>query len=159
MGLVLEVILEEAQVVHVHGQSVLVDQRSKRILIKRSKAGEGGNLGGDGIGLLQALGFIQAGFPALYGVDDIFLDALKLLGGDGAIEGIDLGGGYQRTLAAGQDSDALGAGIGPLIVLTRERLHGKYGAVTQLRHGFVIAVVHHGLGEDRLAGFGVDFRA
>ena len=145
MGLVLKVVLEEAQIIHIHGKTILVNERCKTLTVQGGKALQRGNLSGNLIGLLQTLRLLEAGLPALHGVDYIVPDLLKLFRGDGTIEGVDLGSRDQRTLTAGKDTNTLGTGIGPLVILTGQRFYGKYGTISQLRHGLVITVVYHGL--------------
>ena len=146
--LIPEIILQEFQIVQVHGKTQLVQQRSKTGIVQGGEAFHGCHGGGGGILRLQSLGQLQGGLPALHSVDHILFDGCHLLVGEPTHEHIDLGGADQRAVALRDDLQALGSGVRPLVVLTGQGLHRK----DHIAGGdFVRHIVHLGLGE-----YGID---
>ena len=123
--LVPEVILQKLQVVDVHGQAQLLQQRPQAGLVQGGEARHRFHGLGPGIFHGQGLGFVQRRLPGLHGVDDILLDGGDVLRGQVAVQGIDLGGADNRALALALELDALGGGVGPLVKLAGQGLHGK----------------------------------
>ena len=129
-----EVVLAEGDVVQVHGQAVAADEGGKLLPAQSAKAFQGLHGGGDVVIDLQGLGHVHGGLSGLHGVDDVFLDLRYLLGTEGAVEQVHLGGAHLRPLGLGDDLDALGGGVGPLVKLTGQILHGEHlGAGTVQR--------------------------
>ena len=156
-----EIGLQKPQVVQVHGEAQLLQEGLQPRGVQGGKAGEGLHHGGHVVGANQGLGLLQGGLPALHGVDEVALDLLHVPGGKPSLQEIDLGVGHQGALRAAHEGDALGAGVGALVELSRQGLHGKEGVVSPgLGEGLVPGDVHLGLGEDggfrRLVDGGVD---
>ncbi len=145
-----EVVLQELQIVQVHSQAQGVQQFSQSLLVHGNEAFHGGNGLGCGILGFQGLGLFQGSFPAFHSVDDVLLDGGHVLLGQVAVEGIDLGGLDGGTVALGQDLDALGGGVSPLVELTGQGFHGEDNSAGQLQLGS--CVIQLGLGEDSLHG-------
>ncbi len=144
-----EVGLEEGEVVQVHGEAQLLQQGGEARPVQAGEAGEGLHHGGRVVGPGEGLRLVQRGLPALHGVDEVAPDPVQVLPGEGALQEIDLGAGYQGPLHAGHQGDALGAGVGPLVKLARQGLHRQQGVEAPgLRKGLVPGHVHLGLGED-----------
>ena len=110
--------LAEGDVIQVHGQAIVVDKILQPLFVQLGEALQGGNLGGNFIGNGQGFRNLQGSFPTLHRVNHILLELRQLFLGQIAVQGIDLGGADQGTFALGDDLDALGGGIGPLVELT-----------------------------------------
>ena len=94
---------------------------------------------------------MQSDFDSILG--SFFSNALPLEGGDlclgeRAVQGVDLGGADQGTLALGDDLDALGSRVSPLVVLTGQSLHGEDIGAGQVQS--FPDIVQLGLGENGL---------
>ncbi len=61
----------------------------------------------------------------IHGVDDVGFDAGDFVGGEGAGENDDLGGGDGGAFLAGEDLDALGGGVGALVELAGQVFDGE----------------------------------
>ena len=144
-ALVGEVPLAEGDVVHVHGEAVVPDEGGKARPVQGPKTRQGLHLGGDGVGRPQGLGLLQGRFPGLHRVDDVFLDLGDLPLGQGPVEDVDLGGADQGPLPLGDELDALGRGIRPLVELARQILHGEHRPAAEV--GGLGGRVHLGLRE------------
>ena len=142
--------LAEGDVIQVHGQAIVVDEILQPLLVQLGEALQGGNLGGNLIGNGQGFRDLQGSFPALHRVNHILLELRQLFLGQIAVQGVDLSGADQGTFALGDDLDALGGGIGPLVKLTGQGLHGEHRGTGQL-HGSG-GGVQLGLGEYGLHG-------
>ena len=117
--------LAEGNVIQIHGQAILTDESIQTFPVQLGKAVQGGNLGGDFILDGQCFGNFQGCFPALHRVDDILLKLRNFRLREVAVQGVDLGGADQGTLALGDNLDTLGGGVGPLVELTGQGFHGK----------------------------------
>ena len=159
--LVPEIGLEELQIGQVHGKAVLADQVGETGLVPVPEALQHRHIGGHGIGALQGLHPVQSGLPALHRVDEVALDPLQLSVAHLALEDVDGGGGGQRPLSTREELDALGAGVGPLVILPRQGLHredpaGRGGIGESLViDGVHLRLTEHG-GAHSLIGVPVD---
>ena len=142
-----EVVTAEAQVVQVHGQTIVCHHGCQTILVQVTEALQGGHGLGDLIGHHQGLEGLQGGLAGFHGVNEVLLDGCHFVAGQVANQLIDTGGADQRTVALGQDLDALGGGVCTLVELTGQVLHSKDDAA--LRQG-VGDQVQLGLGQDGL---------
>ena len=139
-----EVGLEEFQIVQIHGKPQLLQKRGQCALIHGGEALHGGNGFRSVVVNRQGFRHVQRSLPAFHGVDDVFLNGSQLFAGNISGEHIDLGGADDRPVALGNDLDALGSGVCPLVILTGQRLHGE----DNLPLGSLEAhVIHLGLGE------------
>ena len=147
--LVPEIGLEEFQIVQVHGKAQFFQQSGKGRLVHGNKALHSGDGLGDGIINGQGLRQGQRGLPALHRVDDVLLDGRQLFLRHLAGKHIDLGGAHRGAVALGDDLDALGSGIRPLVILAGQRLHGEDQVPLRDLIGHV---VHLGLGKNGVDG-------
>ena len=81
----------------------------------------------------------------------ILFDPLELLVGDAAAEGDDAGGEDLRTLPLREELDALGGGVGPLVILAGQILHREDAVTRRSLIGLLIHVVDVRLREDGAA--------
>ena len=128
-----EVIPAETQVIQVHGQAVVGHHGGQAVLVQLPEAVEGGHRLGDSVVHGQGVERLQRGLPRLHGVDEVLLDGSHLFRRQLPGEVVDPGGADQGALPLGEDLDALGGRIRPLIKLAGEVLHGKEDA--PLREG------------------------
>ncbi len=140
-----EVVLAEGDVIQVHGQAVALDEGRQPLPVQLQKAGQGRHL----LRLLhrqgQGLRQLQLCLPAFHRVDDILLHRRQLFGGKLPLQKVDLGCLDGGALPLGDNLDALGAGIGPLVKLAGKGLHPEgIGRFRQL----LPAVVQLGLRKD-----------
>ena len=149
--LVAEVGLQELQIVQIHGQAKGIQQRRKSFCIKGNKAFHGGHGLGDGVLDSQGLGLVHGGLAALHGVDDVLLDGGDVSLGESTLQDVDLGGADGGAVALALELDALGGGVGPLVELTGQRLHGEDRRSLGVGQG-VGDGVQLGLGEDGADG-------
>ncbi len=140
-----EVVLAEGDVIQVHGKAVAFDEPRQPLPVQLQKAGEDR----DAVGALhpegQGVRHPQVRLPALHRVDDILLHRRQFIRGQRPLDKVDLGGLDGGALPLGDDLDTLGAGIGPLVELPRQRLHPE--GIDRLRQRLP-AVVHLGLGKN-----------
>ena len=156
--LVPEISLEEFQVIDVHGKAVLAQHGGKTVLVLVPEAVQRGDGGGDVIALRQRLRLVHGGLPGLHGVDEVAADLLHVRLIQLAHQDIDLGTAHQWPLTAGQQLDALGAGVRPLVKLTGQGLHSEDGVLPHdLGHLLVIERVAHRLGEHGGAALQIDW--
>ena len=148
--LLLEVALAEGDVVQIHGKAILLDEGSQTVPVQTDEARKSCHLGGDVVLNSQSVIGIQRSLPGLHGVDDILLDGGNVGIPQVAVQGVDLGGADQGTLPLRDDLDALGGGVGSLVELTGQGLHGEHHSPGQL-HGRG-GNVQLGLGKDGLDG-------
>ena len=135
-----EIALAEGDVVRVHGEAPVLDEGLEPRAVQRVEAVEHRDLGGNGVVERERRGLFQRRLARLHGVDDVFFDLGNLRVGQRPIQRPDLRRADQRPLAPGDDLDALGRGVGPLVELTGQVLHGED------RGGFVRV----GLGVDEI---------
>ena len=69
----------------------------------------------------------QGGFPAFHWVDQVVLDFFEAVRADFAGQAVDGGGPDERAVLLGEELDALGGGVGPLVVLPRQRFDREDG--------------------------------
>ena len=106
--LVPEVVLEELQVIQVHGQAQGVQQGGQGCFIHGGKAGHCVHMVGNGMLPRQRLGLVQAGLPAFYRVDEERFDFVHILLGQPAPQQIHLGVGNEGAVHSGHELDTLG---------------------------------------------------
>ena len=120
-----EVIAAAAQIALVHGKAVFPAEGGQFLFRHRAKALEHR----DGIRCVvlfrKGVDRLQRGLAAFDGVDDIAAHRRKFLVGQIAVQQIDAGGAYQRTLSLRKQLNALRRGIGTLIVLPGQIFHRK----------------------------------
>ena len=147
--LVPEVGLQELQVIQIHSKAQLVQKLRKGRFVHGNKARNRGNGFRNGIVNGQGLRLFQGGFPAFHGIDHVFLDGRHVRLTEGAGQHIHLGGAHCGTISLGDDLDALGSGIRPLVVLAGQGLHRENHIA--LGH-FIADVVHLGFRKHRVHG-------
>ena len=147
--IVAEIALQERQIVQIHGETELITQRIERSAVHRGEALHGAHGGGDVILHAQRLRQLQRCLAALDGVDDILLDRGDLGIRQLALERIHARGAHKRTLALRQNLHTLCGGIGALVILTGQILHGKHRVALRQR---VRHDVELGLGQHRFDG-------
>ena len=124
-ALLAEVFLAEFEVGQIHGQTALVDEALAGFGVHLVETGDGLDLAGHRhLGLQGFLGF-QAGFAGLDRVDHVALDGVRVGVGQVALERVHLGGADRRAFALGDELDAFGGGIGPLVELAGQELGGE----------------------------------
>ena len=146
----LEIGLAEDDVVQIHGKAVVRDEVRQFVTAKFREAGQGRHLRGDVIADSEGLRHVQRRLPAFHRVDDVFFEFPDVPVRQRTIQGVDLGGADEGTLALRDDLDALGGGIRPLVKLAGQRLHGEdvsAGKLNGRRSGIQLR-----LGEDCLHG-------
>ena len=100
------------------------------------------------MGADQGLRLLHGGLPALHGVDEVALYPVQVLPGQPALQQIYPGVADQRALHASHQLHALGAGVGPLVELSRRGLHRQQAVKAPgLGEALVPYHVHLGLGE------------
>jgi len=105
------------------------------------------------MGSLQGVGLVQGRLPGFHGVDEVALHLVQIGLGEGAGEEVHRGAADQGALPAGEELDALGGGIRPLVKLPRQGLHRQHsGVLGQGGQGLLVEEVHLGLGEDDFPG-------
>ena len=158
--LVPEVGLEELQVVQIHGQPQGVQQVLEPRLIQAGKSLHHGHRVGGLVLLLQGGGLVHGGLPALHRVNEVPADLVQIALAQRPHQQVHLGGGDEGAVHPRLELDALGTGVGPLVVLPGQGLH-RQDAVGGLRdrEGLVVHVVHLWLGEDHRLGGLVHLRS
>ena len=150
--LIPEVIPAEQQVGEGHGKAHGIKIGFHFRVVPLDKADDAGHIGGD-VGLhIQALGLVHRGQAGFHRVHQIGLDFVHLFRGEAALNGDDTGGEDLGALLLGQELDALGGGVSPLVILAGEVLHGEHLIVCGEGEILSIHVVHVGLGEDGVPG-------
>ena len=147
--IIAEIALQERQIVQIHSETEFITQRIERGAVHGGEALHGAHGGGDVILHAQRLRQLQRCLAALDGVDDILLDRGDLGIRQLALKRIHACGAHERTLALRQDLHALRSGIGALVILTGQILHGKHRVALRQR---VRHDVELGLGQHRLDG-------
>jgi len=140
-----EILLAELDVAQIHGQAVLVDELFQALFVQLVEAVQHRHSGGHGVLHFQGSLLVQRSLTGLHRVDDIFFDLGQLLVGQGTFQQVDAGRAHQRALALADELDALGGGIGTLVELAGQVLHGKCRALMLRQLG--IGVVHRRLAE------------
>ena len=145
---VAEVGLQELEVVKVHRKTHVVQQVRERTLVHVGEADNGRNAGRDSVFHLEGSRLVHRSLAGVHGVDQVAANLVHVLSGEFAFQNVDFSSGNGRAFAAGEQLDALFAGIGALIELTGQRLYRKDG-VSAFRTGKVLVVAHisHRLGE------------
>ena len=96
-----EIVLQEFQIVQIHGKTQLVPQSVQRGSVHGGEALHGPDSGGNIVFHPQGLRQLQRRLPALHRVDDVFLDGLDLLRRQLALQNIYPGGADRGPLALG----------------------------------------------------------
>ena len=145
---VAEVGLQELEVIQIHRQTHIMQQVRESRLVHVSKADNRCHAGRDGVLYLEGCRLSHRSLAGVYGVNQIAADLVHVLSGEFAFQNVNFSGCNGRAFAAGEQLDALCAGIGALIELTGQRLYRKDG-VSAFRTGKVLVVAHisHRLGE------------
>ena len=145
---VAEVGLQELEVVQIHRQTHIMQQVRESRLVHVSKADNRCHAGRDSVLYLEGCRLSHRSLAGVHGVDQVAANLVHVLSGEFAFQNVDFSSGNGRAFAAGEQLDALCAGIGALIELTGQRLYRKDG-VSAFRTGKVLVVAHisHRLGE------------
>ena len=125
----------------------MTDKLLQRTAVECTEAVQRGNFGGNFILYAQCGRFLQRGFTCFHRVDDIFFDLGKLRFRERPVERIDLGGTDERPFSPGENLDALGSGICPLIELAGKILYCKHRSLTEIRrlaHEIELRLGKHG---------------
>ena len=148
-----EVLTAELQVGQIHGETTVLDELLKLGVAHRTEAVDDFHLAWHRhLGLQRGLD-IQRGFTGFHRIDHVMLDGLDIGFGQFAFQRIHLGGTNRRTLALGDQLDALAGGIRTLIELAGQILHREHGVGTEIRQ-VGVDVVHLRLAEHGRRGLG-----
>ena len=145
-----EIGLAEDDVVQIHGKAVVSDKVRQLVTAQFREAGQGRHLRGDVVTDGEGFRHVQGRFPALHRVNDVFFEFPDVPVRQRAVQSVDLGGADEGSLTLGDDLDALGGGIRPLVKLAGQRLHGENVGAGELDGGR--SGIQLRLGEDRLYG-------
>ena len=154
-----EMLAAELQVGQIHGETTVLDELFELGVAHGAEAVDDLHLAWHRhLGLQRGLD-IQRGFTGFHRIDHVMLDGLDVGFGKFAFQRIHLGGTNRRTLALGDQLDALAGGIRALVELAGQILHREHGVGTEIRQ-VGVDVVHlrlaehgrRGLGEQLLAG-------
>ncbi len=157
MFIVPEMALHKRQVFQAHGQPQSVQQGLQPRLVQPGEARQRLHHRGGVMGADQGLRLLHGGLPALHGVDEVALYLVQVLLGQPPLQQIYLGVADQGTLHPGHQLHALGAGVGPLVELSRQGLHRQQAVkVPGLGEALVPYYVHLGLGEYDVLCFLID---
>ena len=127
-----EISLAEGNVRLVHGKTILTDKVRQSLFVQLSKALHGGNGGGNGVLHLQGFRLGEGCLPGFHRVNHILLDFGDVCFLQISVQGVDLGGMYQRTLPLGDNLDTLGSRVRSLVKLTGQVLHSKHHSLLQV---------------------------
>ena len=120
-----EIVPAEPQIIQVHGQTILGHHGLQFRLLHLPEAGQRRHRLGDSIVHGQGFKGLQRGLPGLYRVNEIFLNGRHFRCGQLPRQMIHPGRAHQGPLPLGENLDALGSGVSPLVKLSGEILHGK----------------------------------
>ncbi len=120
-----EIALEEFQIIQIHGKAQLLQQSGQSSIVHGDEALHSGNGFRSGIGHRQGLGELQRGLPAFHRVDHMLFDGRQLLRSQASGEHIHLCGADDGAVPLGNNLDALGCRVRPLVILAGQGLHGK----------------------------------
>ena len=157
--LVAEVGLQELEIIQIHRKPHVLEQVGERSLIHIDKAGDRRDRGRDRVLDLERCRLVHRGFARLHRVDQVAADLVQICAGQLALEHIDLGRRDRRALAAGQQLDALRAGVRALVELAGQRLDREHG-MSACRTGEILVIAHvrHRLGKDNALGLFIGLR-
>ena len=124
-----KVLLAEGDVSEVHRQAERVDHGLQLGLVELEEAVKDLDVGGLGVALAQGLALLEGGLARLHGVDHVVLDGGERLVAAGALDHVELGAAHRGALALGDELHALGGGVGALVKLAGQRLHGEHADV------------------------------
>ena len=124
-----EIVPAEADIVRIHRQCVFLHECSKTGFVQFAEAVAGIDRRRNVVLYIECVHRVQRSFTAFHGVDDVLFRRLNLRLGQVAVEHIHLGGTHKRTVTLGDDLDALCGGVGTLVKLTGQILHGEHGAI------------------------------
>ncbi len=131
--------LKKQKVVQIHRKRVPLVQRAKLRFIGCAKALKNGHRVRNRIHPRERIRLFKGSFPAFHGVNQVFSDEVHIRIGKVSLHDVKDGGGHAGAVSPGAQLDALLAGIGALVELARQGLHGKNPAsVGQLRQGFLV---------------------
>ena len=148
-----EMLAAELQVGQIHGETTVLDELLKLGVAHRTEAVDDLHLAWHRhLGLQRGLD-IQRGFTGFHRIDHVMLDGLDVGFGKLAFQRIHLGGTNRRTLALGDQLDALAGGIRALVELAGQILHREHGVGTEIRQ-VGVDVVHLRLAEHGRRGLG-----
>ena len=144
----LEVGLTERNIIQVHCQSVLPDECLQLLPVPSDKAIQCGHGRRNFIVAHKGFGLFKGCFPGLHRVRNIFFNLFYLSFGKLSVQKVDLGRANRGPFLLGNDLDTLGGGIGSLVKLTGQILHGENGRSTRCIQ-FFADHIQLGLGKDR----------
>ena len=121
-----EILLAEGDIVGVHRQPVIPDERLQPDAVEPGEAVQRPDSRGDGVIDFEGIRQIQRSLPGFDGVDHILFDGVHVGVSEGSIQGVDLRAVDQRALALGDDLDALRGGIGALVKLAGQIFHREH---------------------------------
>ena len=143
-----EVLLAECDIINIHCKAVRLDKITKSVTVKLCEAVESCNLCGDLILDSKSFGLLESCLSCLYGVDYVLLDLCDILLSKAAVESIYLSRTNERTLALGDDLNALCCRVCSLIELTGKELYCKN--VCAIECGLIAYCIELRLGENCL---------
>ena len=141
-----EIRLAAGQIVGVHRKTVPADEAFQLIAAEIQKSRQGLDTRREVIADGQGLRLFQRGLTGLDRVDDILFNLRDLRLGELAVQRVHTCRTHQRPVPPGEDLDALGGGIGPLVELAGQILHRENRRAPKLRR--VIYAVKLRLGKD-----------
>ena len=144
----LEVILTEGDVVDVHCEGVVGNERLKSRAVEGGEAFKDLYVSGNGIFCREGLEGIESRFAGFNGVDEEFGDLGKLGVRNIAVDRVDLCGANSGTVAAGDQLNALRRGVRSLVELTGEKFGSENARAREI--DLCGSIVHLGLGENCL---------
>ena len=152
-----EVALQESEVVHVHGQAIGLDDVSEAIAVRSDEAAHRWHGVSGWCWLFEGFRLFEGGQARFHWVDEVVFHGLDVVGAEAAAEHIDERG-LNDWAFAGDDFDALGAGIGALVVLARQRFHSQDGFIgIGFRQGFGVDRVYTWFRKHEVANlFGIE---
>ena len=157
--LIAEVGLQELEVIQIHRKTHVCQQVGERRFVHVDKAGDRRNRGRDRILDLEGRGLVHGRFARFHRVDQVAADLVHVRCGQVALKYIDFRRRNRRALTAGQQLDALRAGVRALVELAGQRLDREHG-MSACRTGKVLIIAHvrHGLGKYNALGLFVSLR-
>ena len=142
----LEIFLAEGDVVDVHSEGVIGNERLESRAVEDGEAFEDLDVSGDGIFGCEGLEGLKTCLSGFNGVDEEFCDLGEFGVGNIAVDRVDLCGTDCGTVAAGDELNALRGGVSSLIELTGQIFGSENARAREIDLGG--SVVHLGLGED-----------
>ena len=121
-----EILLDPKQVFHAHGQAQFFLHSGNFRFRTFQKALQPFHICRFFPGVLQRLRFFQRRFPGFDRIHQVFFYLFKFSIGQAPLQHIHLGSGNQRFFLLGDQLDALGRKIFPLVILAGQQFYRKH---------------------------------